>query len=73
LQKNKDISAIVKLAVLIAQLNNTIIANIWIIDLNKKVFEKLYNILDSALFQLLIQQIAESKKFFADLKKSIAA
>ncbi len=32
------------------QLNNTTIANIQIINLNKKVFEKLYNILDFILF-----------------------
>jgi len=73
LQKNKNISIIIKLAALIAQLNNTTIANIQIIDLNKKVFEKLYSILDSILFRLLIQQIAKSKKFFANLKELITA
>ena len=73
MQKNKNISIIIKLAALIAQLNNTTIANIQIIDLNKKVFEKLYSILDSILFRLLIQQIAKSKKFFANLKELITA
>ncbi len=73
MQKDKDISAIVKFAALIAQLNSTTIADIRIIDLNNKVFEKLRSILDSVLFRFLIQQIAKSKKFFAYLKKSIVA
>jgi len=73
LQKNKNISVTVKLAALIAQLNSITIADIRIINLNKKVFEKLYSILDSVLFRLLMQQIAELKKFFADLKKLITA
>ncbi len=50
LQKNKDVFAIIKFATLIAQLNSTTIANIRIIDLNKKIFEKLYSILDFMLF-----------------------
>ncbi len=54
LQKNKNVFATIKLAILIAQLNSTIIANIRIIDLNKKVFEKLYSILDFILFRPLI-------------------
>jgi len=71
LQKNRDVSTIVKFAALIIQLNNTTIADIRIINLNKKVFKKLRNILDFALFRLLMQQIAESKKFFANLKELI--
>jgi len=55
LQKNKNIFITIKFAILIAQLDNTTIANTQIINLNKKVFEKLRNILDFALFQLLIQ------------------
>ncbi len=72
MQKDRDIFAIIKFAALIAQLNSTTITDIRIIDLNKKNFEKLYSILDFVLFRLLIQQIAELKKFFANLKKSIA-
>jgi len=41
-------------------------------NLNKKVFKRLRNIVDSTLSQLLMQQIAKLKKFFANLKESIA-
>lgn len=73
MQKNNNIFATVKLAAIIAYLNSIAIADIQIIDLFKKVFEILRSILDFALFRLLIQQIVESKKFFANLKESIAA
>jgi len=50
LQKNKNISTIVKLVALIVQLNTIIIVDTRVINLNKKVFDKLYNILDFVLF-----------------------
>jgi len=50
LQKNKNISTIVKLVALRVQLNTIIIVDTRVINLNKKVFDKLYNILDFVLF-----------------------
>ncbi len=50
MQKNKNISTIVKLVALIVQLNTIIIVDTRVINLNKKVFDKLYNILDFVLF-----------------------
>ena len=50
LQEDKNIFATIKFATLIAQLNNTIIANTRVINLNKKVFKRLRNILDFILF-----------------------
>lgn len=55
LQKDESVFVTIKLATIIAHLNNTIIANIQITNLNKKISEKLRNILDSALSRFLIQ------------------
>ena len=63
----------IKLTTLTTQLNDTIIANIWITRLNEKMFAKRRDILNSASFQLLIQQIAKSKRFYLNLKKSMIA
>ena len=55
------------------QLNDTIIANIWVTRSNKKMLARRRDILNSALFQLLVQQIAKLKRFYLNLRKSMIA
>ena len=61
----------IKLIALTAQLNNTIIANIWITRSNEKMLARWRNILNFALFRLLVQRIAKSKRFYLNLKESM--
>ena len=63
----------IKLTTLIMQLNNTIIANIWITRSNKKVLVKQRDILNFTSFRFLIQRIAKLKRFYLNLKKSMIA
>ena len=63
----------IKLTALTTQLNDMIIADIWITRSNEKMFAKQHDILNFALFQLLIQRIAKSKRFYLNLRKSIIA
>ena len=73
LLKNFKISSTVKLTASTTRLNNKFIANIQIIDLNKKMLAKRHNILKVATFRLLIHQIMKLKKFYLKLRKSIIA
>ena len=63
----------IKLTTLTTQLNDTIIANIWIMCSNEKVFAKRRDILNFASFRLFVQQIAKSKRFYLNLRKSMIA
>ena len=63
----------IKLTALTTQLNNMIIANIWITRSNEKMLARRRNILNFALFRLLIQRIAKLKKFYLNLKKLMIA
>ncbi len=71
LLKNKEVSTVIKLAVLMMQLNDIVIANTWITCLNEKVLAKSCKILDIASFQLLIHQIMKSKRFYLKMSKSM--
>ena len=68
-----DEFANIKLTALTAQLNNMIIVDIWITRSNKKVLARRRNILNLALFRLLVQRIAKSERFYLNLKKLMIA
>ena len=63
----------IKLTILTTQLNDTIIANIWITRSNEKMLARRRDILNLTSFRLLIQRIAKLKKFYLNLKKSMIA
>ena len=63
----------IKLTTLITQLNDTIIANIWITRSNKKVLARRRDILNFTSSRLLVQRIAKLKRFYLNLKKLMIA
>ena len=71
--ENRKTSAIVKLTALIAQLNDTIIADTQIMNLNEEVLVRRCSLLDSASFRLLVQRMTKSKRFFSELSESMTA
>ena len=73
LQKKNDISATVRLTMLIIQLNNTIIANIRTARLNEKTLDRHHAILNSMTFRLLINQIMKSKKSYLNSHEFMTA
>ena len=73
LLKNFKVLLTVKLTISTTRLNNKFIVNIQIIDLNKKMFVKRYDVLKIATFRFLIHQIIKLKKFYLKLRESIIA
>ena len=69
----RDEFANIKLTALTAQLNDTIIADIWITRSNEKMLVRRRDILNFASFRLFVQRIAKSKRFYLNLKKSMIA
>jgi len=73
LLENEEVLTVIKLAALMMQLNDIIIADTQVICLNEKVLARSCKILDTALFQLLIHQIMKSKKFYLKMNESMTA
>ena len=73
LWKNEEVSTAVKLAALMMQLNDIVIADTQIICLNEKVLVKSCRILNTASFQLLIHQFMKSKKFYLKMSELMTA
>ena len=69
----RDEFANIKLITLTTQLNDTIIADIWITRSNEKVLAKRRDILNSALFRFFVQRIAKSERSYLNLKKLMIA
>ncbi len=73
LLKNEEVSTAVKLAALMMQLNDIVIADTQIICLNEKVLVKSCRILNTASFQLFIHQFMKSKKFYLKMSELMTA
>ncbi len=73
LLKNEEVSTMIKLAALMMQLNDTVIADTQVICLNEKVLIKSCRILDTASSQLLIHQIMKLKRFYLKMSESMTA
>ncbi len=73
LLENEEVLTAIKLAALMMQLNDIVIADTWVMCSNKKVFAKSCRILNTALFQLLTHQIMKSKRFYLKMSKSMIA
>ncbi len=73
LLKNKEVLTAIKLAALMMQLNDIVIADTQVMWLNEKVLIRSCRILDTALFQLLIHQIMKLKKFYLKMSESMTA
>ncbi len=73
LLKNEEVLIMIKLAALMMQLNDIVIANTWIMCSNKKILVKSCKILNTASSQLLIHQIMNLKRFYLKMSKSMTA
>ena len=73
LQRNNRILVVVKLAIAMTQSSDKFIASTRAIRTNEKELERRRNILNFASSQLLIHQIAKSKKFYLKLRESMIA
>ncbi len=73
LLKNEEVSTMIKLAALMMQLNDIIIADTQVMCLNKKVLARSCRILDTASFQLLIHQIMKLKRFYLKMNELMTA
>jgi len=71
LLKNEEVSTAVKLAALMMQLNDIVIADTWIICLNERILTKSCRILGTASSQLLIHQIMKLKRFYLKMSESM--
>ncbi len=73
LLENKEVLTTIKLAALMTQLNDIVIANTQVMCLNKKILVKSCRILNTASFQLLIHQIMKLKRFYLKMSESMTA
>jgi len=73
LLENEEVLTAIKLAALMMQLNDIIIADTQVICLNEKILVKSCRILNTASFQLLIHQIMKSKRFYLKISESMTA
>jgi len=73
LLKNKEVLTAIKLAALMMQLNDIVIADIQVMCLNEKVLTRSHRILNTALSRLLIHQIMKSKRFYLKMSESMTA
>ncbi len=73
LLKNKEVLTAIKLAALMMQLNDIVIADIQVMCLNEKVLTRSHRILNTASSRLLIHQIMKSKRFYLKMSESMTA
>ncbi len=73
LLKNEEVSTAIKLAALMMQLNDIVIADTWVMCLNEKVLAKSCRILNIVSFWLLIYQIMKLKRFYLKMSESMTA
>ncbi len=73
LLENEEVSTAIKLAALMMQLNDIVIANTRVMCLNEKVLARSCRILDIASSRFLIHQIMKSKRFYLKMSESITA
>ncbi len=71
LLKNEEVLTAIKLAALMMQLNDIVIADTWIMCLNEKVLAKSCRILNTVSFWLLIHQIMKLKRFYLKMSESM--
>ncbi len=73
LLENEEVSTAIKLAALMMQLNDIVIADTQVMCSNKKVLARSCRILNTASSQLLIHQIIKSKRFYLKMSESMTA
>jgi len=73
LLENEEVSTTIKLAALMMQLNDIVIADTQVMCSNEKVLARFCRILNIASFQLLIHQIMKLKRFYLKMSESMTA
>jgi len=71
LLKNEEVLTAIKLAALMMQLNDIVIADTQVMCLNEKILAKSCRILNTVSFQLLIYQIMKLKRFYLKMSESM--
>ncbi len=73
LLKNEEVLTAIKLAALMTQLNDTVIADTQVMCSNEKILIRSCRILNTVSSQLLIHQIMKSKRFYLKMSESMTA